>query len=136
MTGIDGRVGLLQRLRTWARGIKREGVALWFASRDPRTPWAVRLLCVAVVAYALSPIDLVPDFIPVLGYLDDVLLLPGLMWLALRLLPPGLLAECRSRADAWLAEAGRKPRSWWGAAVILVLWLAVAVAAGRWWLSR
>ena len=82
---------LLTTARTWAVRIKRDGLTLWFALRDPRTPWLARALAWLVVAYALSPIDLIPDFIPVLGYLDD-LLLPGLIWLTLRLLPEAVLA--------------------------------------------
>lgn len=88
------------RLKTWARRIKRDGLTLWFAGKHPRTPWHAKALGMFVVAYALSPIDLIPDFIPVLGYLDDVLLLPGLIWLTIKLLPPDVLQECRSQADA------------------------------------
>ncbi len=121
-----------ERLRTWARAVKRDGVSLWFALRDPRTPWLPRVLAAVVVAYALSPIDLVPDFIPVLGYLDDVILLPGLIWLALRLLPPEVLAESRLQAEAWMAAQGRKPRWWLGAALVLGLWLALAIGLWRW----
>ena len=89
-------------LKAWARRIKRDGVTLWFAGRHPRTPWHAKALGLFVVAYALSPVDLIPDFIPVLGYLDDVLLLPGLIWLAVRLLPPDVLAECRAQAEAFV----------------------------------
>lgn len=126
-------MSLLGRLRAWATGIKREGVALWFAAADPRTPWLPKLLCGFVVAYALSPIDLIPDFIPVLGLVDDLLLLPGLMWLAARLIPPALMSECRLRADEFLRQGGAKPRSLVGAAAILVLWVALAWLAWRWW---
>ena len=75
------------RLRTWAKKVKRDGVTLWFAGRHPQTPWFAKALGAFVVAYALSPIDLIPDFIPVLGYLDDAILLPALIWLAIRLIP-------------------------------------------------
>lgn len=85
-----------------------------------------------VVAYALSPIDLIPDFIPVLGYLDDILLLPGLIWLTIKLLPPEVLAECRVQADQWMREKGSKPSSRAGAASIVVLWLVIATAAWFW----
>lgn len=78
---------IIERIKTCARRIKRDPVTLWFAYRDPRTPWAVKALCIFVVGYALSPMDLIPDFIPVLGYLDDAILLPGLIWGAVRLLP-------------------------------------------------
>ena len=82
---------LTDHLRTWAKRIKRDGVTLWFAGQHPSTPWHAKTLGVLVVTYALSPIDLIPDFIPVLGYVDDVLLLPALIWLAIRLLPSTVL---------------------------------------------
>lgn len=120
------------RLKTWARRIKRDGLTLWFAGKHPRTPWHAKALGVFVVAYALSPIDLIPDFIPVLGYLDDVLLLPGLIWLAIKLLPPDVLRECRNQADAWIQAKREKPRSRVGAVVIVALWVAVVTAVGYW----
>lgn len=122
---------LFQSLRLWALRLKRDALALWFARKHPDTPFAVKALCWFVVAYALSPIDLIPDFIPVLGYLDDVLLLPGLIWLALRLLPVHVIAGCRASADVWLAEHGHRPRSYWGAALIVLVWIGV-IAAGVW----
>lgn len=125
--------GIAQRIKAWARRIKRDSVTLWFAYRDPRTPLAVKLLCVFVVAYALSPIDLVPDFIPVLGYVDDALLLPALIWLAVRLLPPKVVEDSRIKADTWMATQGQKPVSKAGAVVIALLWLALAYGAWVWW---
>ncbi len=122
-----------ERLRSWARAVKRDGVTLWFALRHPATPWVAKALAVVVVAYALSPIDLVPDFIPVLGYLDDVILLPALIWLAVRLLPSPVRAECRARAEDWMAQQGRKPRWWVGAVLVAVLWLLLALALWRLW---
>lgn len=86
-----------------------------------------------VVAYALSPIDLIPDFIPVLGYLDDAILLPGLIWITVRLLPPDVLAECRERADRWMAATGKKPHSVSGAIAIVSIWI-IATAAATYWL--
>ena len=127
---------LSSRLRDWARGIKREGVALWFASRQPRTPPAAKALWVFVVAYALSPIDLVPDFIPVLGYVDDVLLLPALMWLALRMIPADVMDECRARGDEWMRTHGNKPRSVAGAVLVVLVWVGACWAAWAWWRSR
>ncbi|MEO6663932.1 MAG: YkvA family protein, partial [Rubrivivax sp.] len=79
-------------IRAWARRLKRDGLTLWFAARHADTPWYAKALAMFVVGYALSPIDLIPDFIPVLGYLDDVLLLPALIWLTIRLLPLPVLA--------------------------------------------
>ena len=121
----------LDRIRSWARKVKRDAMTLWFASKHPRTPWQAKALSVFVVAYALSPIDLIPDFIPVIGYLDDALLLPGLIWLAVRLLPADVLAECLAQADSWMAEKGVKPRSYVGAAVIAAIWIAFVVAVYR-----
>ncbi|MDN8614308.1 YkvA family protein [Variovorax ginsengisoli] len=119
-------------LKTWAKRIKRDGVTLWFAGKNPRTPWYAKALGIFVVAYALSPIDLIPDFVPVLGYVDDVLLLPGLIWLAIWLLPPEVLAECRSQADRWMQTQGSKPSSPAGAVLIVILWLAVGLAVWFW----
>lgn len=119
---------IIPDLRQWARRIKRDGVTLWFACRHPRTPWLAKALAVLVVAYALSPIDLIPDFVPVLGYVDDVLLLPGLIWLAIRLLPQAVLAECREKADEWIGRGKAKPRSKWGAVLIVAIWIGVAAA--------
>ena len=120
---------LFQSIRLWAQRLKRDALALWFARKHPDTPFAVKALCWFVVAYALSPIDLIPDFIPVLGYLDDVLLLPGLIWLALRLLPAHVIDAGRQSADAWLADHRQRPRSYWGAALIVLLWAALIAAA-------
>jgi len=125
-------VSAFDALRRWARRIKHDAVTLWFACRHPATPWAPKALCLFVVGYALSPIDLIPDFIPVLGYLDDVLLLPGLIWLAVRLLPPEVLEDSRAQAERWMAERGAKPRSIAGAVVIVAVWVAAAVFAGYW----
>ncbi|MBS0502043.1 MAG: DUF1232 domain-containing protein [Proteobacteria bacterium] len=121
-------------LKAWAKRIKRDGVTLWFAGRHPRTPWHAKALGLFVVAYALSPIDLIPDFIPVLGYLDDVILLPVLIWLTVKLLPSKVLAECRIQADAWMQSEGAKPISRLGAVLIVSVWLEVG--AGLWfWLQ-
>ncbi|RLT45566.1 MAG: DUF1232 domain-containing protein [Chloroflexi bacterium] len=119
-------------LATWkarARQLKVESYALYLACRDPRTPWYARLLAGAVVAYAFSPLDLIPDPIPLLGYLDDLLLVPAGILLARRLIPPVVLAECRAQAAALMAQG--KPVNWFAAGVIVVIWLAVAF-----WLAR
>ena len=122
------------RLRAWARNLKRESVALWFAARDPRMPWAARALALFTVGYALSPIDLIPDFIPVLGFVDDAIVLPVLIWLTLRLVPAPVMALARERADDWLAQGRDKPASRIAAAVIVVIWVALAGAlAMAWW---
>lgn len=126
-------MSISSNLKTWAKRIKRDGVTLWFAGKNPRTPWHAKALGVFVVAYALSPIDLIPDFIPVLGFVDDVLLLPGLIWLTIKLLPADVLADCRSQADEWMASKGAKPTSKVGAALIILLWLLACCAGWYWW---
>lgn len=122
-----------KRLKNWAKLIKRDGVTLWFASKHPATPWYAKALGAFVVGYALSPIDLIPDFIPVLGYLDDVILLPALIWLTIRMTPQSTLTECRNQADEWMQVAGKKPISRIGAAVIVALWIAAAAGGWYWW---
>ena len=126
----------LARLRAWARALRDDVIALWFACRDPATPWLPKALGLFVVGYALSPIDLIPDFIPVIGYLDDLILLPGLIWLALRLLPADLRDRCRARARDWLASRQARPSSRVAAAVIVGVWLAAGWLAWRWWAGR
>ncbi|AYQ29110.1 DUF1232 domain-containing protein [Polaromonas sp. SP1] len=125
-------MGTRDTIRNWAKRIKRDGVTLWFAGKHPATPWYAKALGLVVVAYALSPIDLIPDFIPVLGYVDDVLLLPGLIWLAVRMLPAEVLADCREQADIWIATKGVSPRSRAGAALVVVLWIGAGAALWIW----
>jgi uncharacterized membrane protein YkvA (DUF1232 family) len=118
---------LIERLKRWAKGLKRDVVALWLAARDPRTPIVAKLVAGLTAAYALSPIDLIPDFIPVLGYLDDLLIVPAGIWLALRLIPLELMAELRAAA-----ETREKPRSLAGAAAIVAIWLGAVALFGLW----
>ena len=125
-------MGISDTLRMWAKRIKRDGVTLWFAGKHPKTPWYAKALGLFVVAYAQSPIDLIPDFIPVLGYVDNVLLLAGLIWLTLQLLPPDVLTECRGHADAWMQTQGAKPRSMAWAVLVVALWLLVGAALWVW----
>ena len=126
-------MGISNTLRIWAKRVKRDGVTLWFAGKHPKTPWYAKALGLFVVAYALSLIDLIPDFIPVLGYVDDVLLLlPGLIWLTLRLLPSDVLTDCRDQADAWMQTQGAKPRSMAGAVLVVALWLVLGAALWMW----
>lgn len=112
-------MALLESAVYWARRIKRDVVAVYFAARDRDTPLAVRVLALAVAAYALSPIDLIPDFIPVLGYLDDLLIVPLGLWIVVRLLPAHVLASSRQKAAAALD----RPRSKVAAFVIICIWL-------------
>ena len=122
-------------LKSWARRTKRDGITLWFAGKHSGTPWYAKVLGLFVVTYALSPIDLIPDFIPVFGYLDDVLLLPGLIYLTVRLLPPEVLAECRSQADAWIEAKNAKPSSRIGAVVIAFIWISAVAAMWFWFVQ-
>lgn len=124
----------MEQLRRWARRLKLETYALYLAARDPRVPLHARIFLLAVVGYALSPIDLIPDFIPVLGYLDDLILVPIGIWLALRMVPPGVMDDCRAHAAELMAQ--ERPRSRAGAVAIVAIWLVLAalvvVAAVDW----
>lgn len=93
----------------------------------------VKVLCVFVVGYALSPIDLIPDFIPILGYVDDAILLPGLIWLAIKLLPLNVVSTCREKATCWIAQHGRRPTNYVGAVVIVGIWLCCIFFGWYWY---
>ncbi|MBN9086155.1 MAG: DUF1232 domain-containing protein [Reyranella sp.] len=118
---------MLARVRQWARAVKRDVVAIWIAAHDPRVPWLAKLIAAAAAAYALSPIDLIPDVIPVLGYLDDLIIVPLGILLVVRLIPPGLMAEFRAEAE----RRALSP-SYAGAAAILLVWAIVLALAVRW----
>jgi uncharacterized membrane protein YkvA (DUF1232 family) len=122
----------LEHVRQWARTLRRDVLALYLAARDPRVPWYAKAMAACVTVYALSPIDLIPDFIPVLGYLDDLVLVPLGIWVAIRLIPPLLLEEHRQAA---MARHQPRPMSWVGAAIILSLW-GLAGGAMVWWLMQ
>ena len=126
---------MFERAKQWARAIKRDVLALWIAARDPRVPWYAKALAMAVAAYALSPIDLIPDFVPVLGYLDDLVIVPLGILLVVALIPGALMAEFRQQA----ATLAAKPRSTTAAVVIVLIWIAAMILAGwwfwRWWTS-
>lgn len=115
---------VVERAKRWARNLKRDIVALWIAARDPRTPWYAKAAAGAVAAYALSPIDLIPDFIPLLGYLDELFILPIGIALAVRLVPPELMAEFRRKAESRKV----RPRSVLAAIVIILIWTLVVSA--------
>jgi len=117
---------MFDRLKRWAKTLKRDVHALYLAARDPRVPWPAKAVAVFVAAYALSPIDLIPDFIPVLGYLDDLIIVPLGIWLAVRLIPPEVMAEHRATA----AAAEHRPISKAGAVAIITIWILLAAAAG------
>jgi uncharacterized membrane protein YkvA (DUF1232 family) len=123
------RAKQLDRLQQWARTMKRDVHAIYLAARDPRVPWYAKALALCVAGYALSPIDLVPDFIPVVGYLDDLIIVPIGILLVVAMIPDDVMAEHRAAATA----AGNRPVSRIGAAAIITLWLLLAAAAG--WLA-
>lgn len=121
----------LERTKQWARALKRDVLALWLAARDPQTPWYAKAVAGAVAAYALSPIDLIPDFVPVLGYLDDLVIVPLGIALAVRLVPHDLMAEYRREA----ALRENRPRSFTAAVAIAALWV-LALTAVTYWIYR
>ncbi len=114
----------IERWKQRARQLKMETYAIYLAYKDPRTPWYARIFAACVVGYAFSPIDLIPDPIPVLGYLDDLVLVPLGVALALKMIPPTVLAECRERAQAAMGQG--KPTNWAAAGVIIAIWLLLA----------
>ena len=120
---------MLQQLRQWARTLKRDITALYLAARDPRVRWYAKAVAACVAGYALSPIDLIPDFVPILGYLDDLILVPLGIMLAIRLIPAPVLSDLRRTAADQLA---RRPTSWIGAIAIIGIWL-VCAALAAWW---
>ena len=120
---------MLETVKRWARSIKRDVVVLYIAARDPRVPWYAKTIAALVAAYALSPIDFIPDFIPVLGYLDDLLVVPAGILLAVRLIPPDVLMDLRAQA----ARQADRPTSIAAAAAIALIW-AVVAAIAIWWL--
>jgi uncharacterized membrane protein YkvA (DUF1232 family) len=119
-----------QRLKAWADHLKADTYALYLAYADPRVPWYAKLLVAVIVAYALSPIDLIPDFIPVIGYLDDLLLVPAGIALAAKLIPEGVLEEHRANARLRLAEG--QPRSRLGAVLVVTVWVVLALWLASW----
>jgi uncharacterized membrane protein YkvA (DUF1232 family) len=116
---------MLDRARAWAARMRRETVAVYLAIRDPRTPWIARLVGGLVVAYAASPLDLVPDFVPILGFVDDLLIVPLGLWLAVRLIPDEVLADARGRAD----EELRRPKSVVAGFFVVAVWVGALVLA-------
>jgi uncharacterized membrane protein YkvA (DUF1232 family) len=121
------------KLKDWARAIKRDVHAIYLAARDPRVPWYAKALALCIAGYALSPIDLIPDFIPVLGYLDDLIIVPLGIMAVVKLIPPEIMAEHRATA----AIAAERPTSRTAAAVIALIWIASLALVGwfgyRYW---
>jgi uncharacterized membrane protein YkvA (DUF1232 family) len=124
---------MFERIKRWARALKRDAYAVYLAARSPDTPWYVKVLAVAVAAYAFSPIDLIPDFIPVLGYLDDLILVPLGIWLVVSLIPEQAMAAYRAQAN----EALQRPRGGKLAAIVIIaIWMSGAALLGWLILSR
>jgi len=122
------KISLSQYLKQKADALKKETFALYYAARDPRTPLAAKILAGIIVAYVVSPIDLIPDFIPVLGFLDDLVLVPLGIILCLRMIPPQVMAEARIAAQKQVETT----KSWVAAAVVIAIWIALAVLLGVW----
>ena len=120
-----------RRLKEWARALRRDAHAVYLAAFDPRVPWYAKALALGVAAYAFSPIDLIPDFIPVLGYLDDLIIVPAGIYLTLRLIPEPVKAQSRLKAEAWMAQDRAKPKNYFAAAVIVLVWVAAAYWAWK-----
>ena len=120
---------MFERLKSWAHRLKRDIYALYLAARDPRVPWYAKVLAGLVAAYALSPIDPIPDFIPVLGYLDDLIVIPLGIKAAILMIPDGVMSDLRRQAEERMLT---RPRSVVGAVFVVLLWLAVAVFLVRW----
>ncbi len=114
---------LIEKLKSWAQLLKLDVLLIWFAIKNPEIPWLPKAICIFVVAYALSPIDLIPDFIPVFGYVDDLVLLPILIWIAIRLIPNSINLESRIKADEWLRQNQSKPKSYLGFLIVVIIWL-------------
>ncbi|MDZ8051430.1 MAG: YkvA family protein [Aulosira sp. ZfuVER01] len=120
----------MQSLKPLAKKLKKETYVIYLASKDPKVSWYARLLIAGVVAYAFSPIDLIPDVIPILGHLDDLIIVPLGIWLVLKLISPSVLAECRTKAEA--EQFHKKPTNWLAAGVIVIIWLFLGILAVIW----
>jgi uncharacterized membrane protein YkvA (DUF1232 family) len=123
---------LIDTLKHWAQRIKQDALTLWFCARHPETPRTAKVVALLLAAYAFSPIDLIPDFIPVLGFLDEMILLPVGIAFCLRLIPQSIIAECRQSADNWIEQKRGKPRSYVAAICIVLLWVLLLWPIGRW----
>ena len=125
---MSKKAGLIERFKQKSDQLKQEVYALYLAYKDPRVSWYAKIFAACVIGYALSPIDLIPDFIPVLGYLDDLVLLPLGIGMALKMIPPAVLAECRQKASERLGRDTLKSRA--GAVVVIAIWIFLLVLSG------
>jgi uncharacterized membrane protein YkvA (DUF1232 family) len=110
----------MEKIKNWAKRLKQQIFVLYLAYRDERVPWYAKWWTVCVVAYALSPVDLIPDFIPVIGYLDDVIIVPLGIMLALKMIPHEVIAECEGKAREMMKNG--KPKNWVAGSIIILLW--------------
>lgn len=118
---------MFKKIKDWAKNVKRQIFVLYWAYKDVRVPWYAKVFTACVVAYALSPIDLIPDFIPILGYLDDVIIVPLGIMFALKMIPRDVLAECEVKAEELMKNG--MPRNWIVGTLIVVIWVVIAVWA-------
>lgn len=118
---------MFKKMKAWAKRLKRQIFILYYAYQDARTPWYAKLFTASVVAYAFSPIDLIPDFIPILGYLDDVILLPIGIWLALKMIPYNVLSDCEVKAEEKMKNG--KPKNWIVGSLIIFVWSLILIWA-------
>ncbi|WCK54892.1 YkvA family protein [Aneurinibacillus sp. Ricciae_BoGa-3] len=119
---------MIKKLKIWAKSLKRQVFILYLATKDKRTPWVAKVIAVCVVAYAFSPIDLIPDFIPILGYLDDVIIVPLGIMLAIKLIPEPIISDCKVKAGEMMKNG--KPKNWFVGSLIILVWIVLVV-----WLS-
>jgi uncharacterized membrane protein YkvA (DUF1232 family) len=116
---------MFKKIKAWAKNLKRQIFILYYAYKDDRVPWYAKVFIASVVAYAFSPIDLIPDFIPILGYLDDVILLPLGILLALKMIPKDVLSDCEVKAEKRMKEG--KPKNWIAGSIIALIWMVITV---------
>jgi uncharacterized membrane protein YkvA (DUF1232 family) len=113
----------MKKIKAWAKNLKRQIFILYFTYRDERVPWYVKLFTACIVAYAFSPIDLIPDFIPILGYLDDVIILPLGIMFALKMIPKDVISDCEVKANEMMKNG--KPKNWIVGSLIILIWLVI-----------
>ena len=113
----------MEKIKAWAKNLKRQIFILYFAYRDERVPWYVKLFTACIVAYAFSPIDLIPDFIPILGYLDDVIILPLGIMFALKMIPKDVISDCEVKANEMMKNG--KPKNWIVGSLIILIWSVI-----------
>lgn len=121
-----------EKIKQWAKSLKQDVLALWFCQKHPDMPLAAKVLAIFVVAYAFSPIDLIPDFVPVLGYLDDVIIVPIGIFFTLKLVPEHVITDGRLQARQWIEQNHGKPQNWGVAALIVLVWLFLAYTVWQW----